>query len=330
MKDTKFSLLTLVLQPCSENPLISLNEWLLEYRSLIAFIPLTFQQGVDKVIVAINDPRLYPSLLQLIFKQLNTNTVVEWQNRAYRVIGVETDPHTLHIFQIQVYPQKPLPKTLGRGIHALFFTWLAEADANLAASIHQSDLIPMSLSIFPDVVKTRMILKIGLIKPYLLSPLLYGISRHLDNDIILADVPCRLGQGIRILQNNNYHSLFQIPSQKTINLRLQSPTSFKQDKFIQPFPLPHLVFENLRKRWNQFAPEELHYPMIEWEGLTSAFELKTHALKMKGSPEIGSTGWVCYEFSSLEQAKIATTLAHFGQFAGVGRKVGMGMGQLQL
>ena len=330
MKDTKFSLLTLVLQPCSENPLISLSEWLLEYRSLIAFIPLTSQQGVDKVIVAINDPRLYPTLLQLIFKQLNTNTVVEWQNKAYRVIGVETDPNTLHIFQIQVYPEKPLPKTLGRGIHALFFTWLAEADPYLAESIHKSDLIPMSLSIFPDVVKTRMILKFGLIKPFLLSSLLYGMSHHLGHDIILADVPCRLGQGIRIIQSSTYLSLFQIPTEKTINLRLQSPTSFKQDKFIQPFPLPQLFFESLRKRWNQFAPEEMHYPTIEWEALTSAFELKTHALKMKGSPEIGSTGWICYEFPNLEQAKIATTLAHFGVFSSVGRKVGMGMGQINL
>lgn len=331
MKDTKIALLILVLQICpTQEKSVSLNDWLLEYRSMIAFIPLTSQPEVTKIIVAITDPRLYPSLLQLICKQLSISSFIEWQNQPYQVIGVETDPQSLHLLQIPLYPQKTLPKTLGRGIHALFLNWLSQGDPEKAESLHQTDIIPMSISIIPDPFKKRMILKIGLIKPFILSPLLYGLSYSLGKEITLADVPCYLAERVKIVQSNNYNSLFQTPAQKNINLRFLSPTSFKQDQFIQPFPLPQLVFESLRKRWNQFAPEEMHYPKIEWNGLTSAFELKTHALKMKGSPEIGSTGWVNYEFSNPEQAKIVTTLAHFGEFAGVGRKVGMGMGQIQL
>jgi CRISPR-associated endoribonuclease Cas6 len=51
---------------------------------------------------------------------------------------------------------------------------------------------------------------------------------------------------------------------------------------------------------------------------------------MKGGAEIGTKGWVRYEFTDSEQAKIATTLAHFAGFAGVGRKTAMGMGQTRL
>ena len=60
-------------------------------------------------------------------------------------------------------------------------------------------------------------------------------------------------------------------------------------------------------------------PFVEdWNGIVAAYALKTHALRMEGGPEIGAQGWVTYQFADPEQAKIATTLAHFAFFAGVG------------
>ncbi len=71
------------------------------------------------------------------------------------------------------------------------------------------------------------------------------------------------------------------------------------------------------------------FPEIEWQGLVSAYELKTHALKLEGGAEIGAQGWIRYRFPDPEQAKIARILAQFAFYAGVGRKTTMGMGQTQ-
>jgi CRISPR-associated endoribonuclease Cas6 len=62
----------------------------------------------------------------------------------------------------------------------------------------------------------------------------------------------------------------------------------------------------------------------------TAYELKTYALKMEGGTEVGAQGWIRYRFSDAEMARMATILANFAFFAGVGRKTAMGMGQTQL
>jgi CRISPR-associated endoribonuclease Cas6 len=64
--------------------------------------------------------------------------------------------------------------------------------------------------------------------------------------------------------------------------------------------------------------------------LVTAYELKTYALKMEGGTEVGTQGWVRYRFRDIETARIATILANFAFFAGVGRKTAMGMGQTQI
>ncbi|AFZ22190.1 CRISPR system precrRNA processing endoribonuclease RAMP protein Cas6 [Allocoleopsis franciscana] len=66
------------------------------------------------------------------------------------------------------------------------------------------------------------------------------------------------------------------------------------------------------------------------QGVVSAYNLKTRTLTLNGTAEIGTTGWARYRFNDPEQAKVATILAHFAEFAGVGRKTAMGMGYVAL
>jgi CRISPR-associated endoribonuclease Cas6 len=174
----------------------------------------------------------------------------------------------------------------------------------------------------------RIQLRITLLKQELLAPLLWGLSNNLGGEITLAGISCKLGKWINIYQSSSFEKLLEIPSQNVIELKFLSPTSFKQNQNIQPFPLPDLVFNSLLRRWNRFAPAELQFPQVEWQGLVSAFELKTHALKMEAGAEIGTVGWVKYRFPDSEQARIATILANFAVFSGVGRKTAMGMGQV--
>jgi CRISPR-associated endoribonuclease Cas6 len=308
---------------------ISLTDWLTEFSHPLTWITLEKKAETLKLIPVLPKSQLYGELLQLICSAIPDNITVKWQDKNYILTGVELNKNDLNLIQLSISSQDKLPQTLGRAIHAQFFHWLSLADSHLAEKLHQEKSLPVTLVIKPSPFPRQIYLRISLLQKELLSPLLWGLSKDLGQDFLLTNIPCHLGESWRIIHSNNFQSLSEVNPQKIIQLQFLSPTSFKQGDKIQPFPLPELVFESLRRRWNYFAPEHLHFSEIEWQGFTCAYELKTHALKMKGSPEIGTTGWVRYEFPS-EQASIATILAHFASFAGVGRKTAMGMGQTQL
>jgi CRISPR-associated endoribonuclease Cas6 len=148
--------------------------------------------------------------------------------------------------------------------------------------------------------------------------------------VLLTDINCHISKQIHLKASTSFKRLLQTDHQPSIKLEFITPTAFKQGKkTIQPFPLPELVFGSLLRRWNVFAPEDLHFPQVEWQGMVSAFDLKTQVLRLEGGPQIGSVGWVRYRFPDAEQARIASILAQYAFFAGVGYKTTMGMGQVQ-
>jgi len=222
--------------------------------------------------------------------------------------------------------------------------WLNLGNPQIADSIHASQESPLSLSGLLGNRRPRgtqagdnFYFRVGLLDGSLMEPLLVGIEKWGTQPLILGQFAFALRSIYtlpgthRLAGSADYRLLANTPQTLAdIELSFLSPTSFKQSRGIQPFPLPELVFGSLLRRWNAFAPEELHFPAVEWEGLVSAYELKTHALKMEGGSEIGAQGWVRYRFPNAEQAKLATVIAHFAFFSGVGRKTSMGMGQTQI
>lgn len=237
-----------------------------------------------------------------------------------------------------------IPPTLSRALHGLVMNWLNLGNPQIADSIHAIQESPLSLSGLLGNRRPRgtqagdeFYFRVCLLDGSLMEPLLVGMEKWGTQPLILGQFAFALRSIYtlpgthRFAGSADYRLLANTPQTTTdIELNFLSPTSFKQSRGIQPFPLPELVFGSLLRRWNAFAPEELNFPAVEWEGLVSAYELKTHALKMEGGSEIGTQGWVRYRFPNLEQAKLATTLAHFAFFSGVGRKTSMGMGQTQL
>jgi CRISPR-associated endoribonuclease Cas6 len=320
----------LVLQPTSSTNAISLTHWLSELESAPVLVPLAKQQGVQKVMAVTANAKNYPAIMQQVVQQISCRTVLEWQGKCYELTGIEVDNHELYVLEIPFFPSAPLPPTLGRALHAQCLQWLGRADPDLAEYLHNAEFFPITLVMKPGTSRTQMFLRIGLVQGNLLAPLLWGMSQDMNVDVAWTGIDCRLGKWIEIKQSTTFEALTQLPTQRLIHLDFFSPTSFKQGQKIQPFPLPELVFSSLLRKWNMLAPENLQFPLIEWQGLTAAYDLKTLAMKMKAGAEIGAKGWVKYEFSEPEQAKIATILAHFAAFAGVGRKTAMGMGQTQL
>lgn len=236
------------------------------------------------------------------------------------------------------------PSTLGRAIHGKVLHWLSLANPELAKTVHAAQSSPISLSGLlgnrrPKGTQPgdKFYFRISLLDGSLLEPLLNGIQIAEQETIVFGKFPFVMRNYFafpgthRLAGSTDYSSLFQSSKiSNDIQLNFLSPTSFKQQQGIQPFPLPELVFGNLQRRWNTFAPTEFEIPPIEWQGLVSAYELKTHALRLEGGAEIGAQGWVRYRFPIPEQAQVASVLAHFAFFAGVGRKTTMGMGQTQL
>ena len=258
-------------------------------------------------------------------------------------------PHksqTLHslIVEIAAADTGNMPPTLSRALHGLVMNWLQLGNPQIAEEIHASQESPLSLSGLQGNRRPRgtqagdtFYFRICLLDGSLLEPLLLGIEQWGTRSLILGQFSFvirsiyTLPGTHRLAGSAEYKLLASTPLVAgDIELNFLSPTSFKQSRGIQPFPLPELVFGSLQRRWNAFAPEELQFPTVEWEGLVSAYELKTHALKLEGGSEIGAQGWVRYHFPAPEQAKLATILAHFAFFSGVGRKTSMGMGQTQL
>lgn len=327
--ENRFTGLSVVLRPTeTSSTQISLSEWLVEVDTAPIWIPLRKIDGVTKIMPVLPEPILYENLMRALCLQIAQNSLVEWREKSYEVSGVEVNSHSLHTIQITISAVKALPPTLGRAIHALCFRWFANANPQLAERLHKEDNLPMTIGLEYCSPKKNL-LKISLLQKELLAPLLWGMNADLGNEITLAGIPCRLGGWIDITQATSYEKLVQVPTQNFIEFQFLTPTSFKQGKNIQPFPLPELVFNGLLRRWNLFAPEALKFPSIEWNAVVAAYELKTYAMKMEGGAEIGAEGVVRYRFTDSEQARIATILAHFATFAGIGRKTAMGMGQVK-
>jgi len=253
---------------------------------------------------------------------------------------------TLHAIAIQLKAGDRgfLPATLNRAIYSQVMTWLSWSDSELANTIHNMQESPLSISGLLGYRDRQGVeagdeftIRIGLLDGRLMQPLLAGLDSWGNEPIELARFPFVL-RGIYSMPGSHpsvgssqYQILSKTPgSSDDITLQFLSATSFKQKQFVQPFPQSDYVFGSLLRRWNRFAPEPLQFSKTEWEGIVSAYDLKTHALKMEGGAEIGCQGWVRYRFPNPDQARIATILANFAFFAGVGRKTAMGMGQTQL
>lgn len=236
-----------------------------------------------------------------------------------------------------------LPSSCSREIYAQVLKWFQLGQPEFSQAIHDSQESPISLSSLMGWYPGRELqegdefyFRIGLLNGNLIEPLLRGMERYTSLTLcsfpfVIKNINLMPGSN-PLVKSSDYALLAQMPSgSPTLTLRFLSPTSFKfKGRHIQPMPLPELVFGSLLRRWNAFAPKELKFLKIPWNGLICDYELKTQTLTVENIDELGSIGWVRYRFLDTQQARIAAILANFASFAGVGRKTTMGMGQVMV
>lgn len=320
--------IALVLKPAPATATATLDRWLSAVEPRPRWLDLSPRHGVRQLVPLLRHPRHYPQVLAAIVSQLNAPTVVAWEDTAYEVVGIDVNRDPLHLLRLSFASETPGWLPSDRAIRDLCFRWFANTNPQLAATLQQVSPLPLTLGTYP--ARGGWKLNISLLRGELFAPLLWGMSAELGREIELDGMPVRLSSRVDRVASNCYTTIARQSPQNTLTLRFFSPTSFKQRDKIQPFPLPEFVFDSLRRRWNQFAPQSLHFSPVEWQGLVSAFDLTTKTRQFNGNPQIGCVGWVRYEFRDRHQAEIATTLAQFARFSGIGRKTAFGMGQAVL
>lgn len=137
-----------------------------------------------------------------------------------------------------------------------------------------------------------------------------------------------------------------------LHFEFASPTTFRSDGINLPAPLPHLVFNSLAKRWAEMTGAPVRDETL-WNGFTRyhimlhSHTTRTETVRVKdGGKEIGFVGTAVYEFTRKNEAlarhdpalqaavqadypnlcRLASMLADYALFAGVGRKTTTGMG----
>lgn len=133
-----------------------------------------------------------------------------------------------------------------------------------------------------------------------------------------------------------YQALLQAPPLHSVELRVLSPAAFRDGPHNVPLPLPGPLLRSLLAKWNAFS-ESVAIPPGVAEQLPTAVVLPDHDIKVRrlrlaDRTEVGFVGRVRLSLHQrqpeLEQA--FATLVHYSEFAGIGARCTMGMGQVRV
>jgi len=118
-----------------------------------------------------------------------------------------------------------------------------------------------------------------------------------------------------------------------ICITFKSPCVLKNREIISPFPEPEKVLKSILRRWDKFLPYEIGLlEEVFSKVMVERYKLKTEILAFKKFKLIGFVGEVCYNLRKIakeDRVKIAL-LFEYGTYSGVGYKVSMGMGKIDI
>lgn len=240
--------------------------------------------------------------------------------------------------------------------HAAFLNLVGQFDPTLSARLHdEPDYRPYTVSPLygGKILGERMTLKrrrFCHLRVTLLDggPIWNALQTYFHEAgiiyIHIGDANFRL---IRILINPgigpmhlagcaNWQTLTNLPVQSFITMKFSTATTFSLGgRQFCIFPEPTLVWGSLLRVWNRYAPEHLHIERYEirttLEKRVSVIACRLHHayLHFPGYVQKGFLGWCSYRIDADQLlAQQFTSLAAFAQYAGVGYKTTMGMGQV--
>jgi CRISPR-associated endoribonuclease Cas6 len=147
-----------------------------------------------------------------------------------------------------------------------------------------------------------------------------------------------MGDSTGWADTTDWQRLASAEARKSITIRFASPTAFSLgDRRFALFPDPLFVWDSLMRSWNLYAPEPLHVekqPLRKFiieQIMVSAYDLQTTTYSFPNYVQKGFVGTCTYQMSiDATYAPQVAALAAFAQYAGIGYKTTMGMGQTRL
>jgi CRISPR-associated endoribonuclease Cas6 len=292
-------------------------------------------------------------LLSIFFRE--KGRVLERRSFCVKTALMNNTEGILYSVLLELWAQHDasLPATMGHLIHAMFHQLLTRIDPALSARLHQEGgHRPFTLSpLFGGKHLEECVLLIeGMTYQVRITLLDGGYLWHCLSTLFLEGGPCivRLGKATLLLTRlistadatgwagkTTWQELARQPHEREITLSFASPTAFNTN--VRSFvlvPEPLLVWGSLIRTWNSYAPASLAFSQTELrEILTNGMtvlkcDLSTCTLRYPKYTQKGFVGRCSYLIPKEERyAAQITCLASFAQFACVGYKTTMGMGQ---
>jgi CRISPR-associated endoribonuclease Cas6 len=247
-----------------------------------------------------------------------------------------------------------LGRTIGRSLHGLFISLLADASPTLADQLHS----PMPIKPFTvSMLRGRLLRRSNqqLVSPdetyqvrytvladdvfaalshILLGKYLYHETVSLDGqpfEIVNIAVEPAKSRGWACLAS--YEQLYeQARADDCIALRFASPTTFRTGDVNLLFPLPMSVFGSYLRKWEAFSPISMEDGLLDFiagQVVAERYELQTRVVQYGNFQVNGFTGVCHYRVlgGDGELVRAVNVLADFALFAGTGQKTTQGLGQ---
>jgi CRISPR-associated endoribonuclease Cas6 len=276
----------------------------------------------------------------------------------WKAIEVKKETESVYSVILELYPIKDvtIPISIGTKSHASFLNLIGQFNPALSARLHDEPRYrPYTVSPLygGKILGERMALK--RVQPCHLRVTLLdsgGIWSALQTYyqetrpiyMELGDADFRL---IRMLIESgtgptkwagyaDWQMLATIAAQSIITMNFSTATAFSLgERQFCLFPEPSLVWGSLLRTWNRYAPVRMYmekqtiHESLGRHIAVTACKLHHAFLHFPTYVQKGFVGRCTYHLNADQQlAEHLTTLAAFAQYAGVGYKTTMGMGQV--
>jgi len=249
----------------------------------------------------------------------------------------------------------PVGRTLGRSLHGLFMSLLADANPKLADRLHS----PMPIKPFTvSMLRGRLLCQgnqrlaspdekywvrytvlaeevFAALSHILLGKYLYQEAVDIDGqpfEITEVAVEPRQSQGWARLAT--YEQLCdQAATERRIRLHFASPTTFRTGDVNLLFPLKTSVFGSYLRKWEAFSPVSLSTDLLDFIAehvVAERYRLETKVVSYNRRAQYnGFVGTCQYRILADDRDGIrqVNALADFALFAGTGQKTTQGLGQ---
>ena len=261
---------------------------------------------------------------------------------------------TAIVLRVRAERSGRLPDHLGRAVYAEILKRLATVDAELAATVHDTNTTtPLTCSGLLDHPG-------GYIRPESTHAVrVTGLSAQVSaalHECLLHAPPARLtlhgmpfavdaaicdpklhrwSASISLHELASRHTVSRANPRPRLSFQFLSPTAFRFSRISVPVPMPDLFFGSLADRWNALSPikvEETFRDAARTGIAISDLELRSLPVLVKGKAlHIGSVGTITYRALKLDRYQLGLMhlLADFSFYSGVGIKTSIGMGQVQ-